>query len=76
MITCTLQSRNSRHESLSNLSKATHPVSVGAGETAQWLRALATKSEDMSSTPGPPIQEGENQLLLDFCCPLISTLML
>lgn len=35
----------------------------GAGEMARWVKALATKPDDLSSSPGAHLVERENSLL-------------
>lgn len=69
LIPCSLQIRILRCEPLNNLSEVTHPVSGGikihhgAGETAYYIRTLATRPDDMNSISGSPMQEEVNHLL-------------
>lgn len=44
---------------------------MGAGKMAQYTRALAAKSDDLSSIPGTHVVEGENQI--PQICSLSST---
>lgn len=45
------------------MAKALSPLFCGAGEAAQQAKALAAKSEDLSSIPGTHVVEKEKRFL-------------